>query len=821
MMLGIHVYNFQVLHFNVRNMIRFFMLLICMSIIQVSLYSQTGYQLSGSISTENKSPLTGAVIYLYPIEKASITDAFGNFSFHNLPAGHYKIEVSFIGYKTLSDTITINGHQSYTAQLKVSSLSLQEVVVKDNYAEQRKKEESLNIEIVNEEYLKKNLGGSLMNSLERLPGVSTIDIGSGQSKPVIRGLGFNRVVVVENNIKHEAQQWGADHGLEIDQFAVENIEVIKGPASLKYGSDAIGGIINIKNNKIPAPNTFQGNVDIIGKSNNALVGSSLSLTGRKNWLYAGVRATVLSYGDYRVPADTVVIFPDSYSYKVGLHKRQMRNTAGYEHNYHGTIGIVKDNFQSRILASQTNSKGGFFANAHGLEPREVDSEVHDKSSRDILLPHYEVSHLKILNKTQWRKNDLQIEFDGGFQRNFRQEWSQYTQHGYMPPVFPDTLPFPSELEREFKKDYYSANLNIRYAINDQFSLTAGFNSDYHNNEISGRGFIIPSYQRTSLGGYIVLKYALSNVSSVQAGGRYDYGHVSIHQYNDWFLSPVVEENDTTYHYLKRASATERNFSNFSWSIGYNYNPSNWILKFNAGKSFRMPTAQELAANGINYHYFRYEVGDADLSPETSWQLDAGVEYSKPLFAIGASPFLNYFSNYIYLNPTSEFNQGYQVFYYTQSRVLRYGGEIHAHYQLLKSLTLGIIGEYVYSLQLSGAKEGFTLPFSPPPSAIINLKYQKNKLGFAENPYFSVDYRLTAAQNDIVPPEDPTPGYTLVNIGFGGDVKLKNQKLSVNMQVQNLLNTAYLNHTSYYKLMSIPEQGRNIVLNISIPFGTQL
>jgi iron complex outermembrane receptor protein len=132
-----------------------------------------------------------------------------------------------------------------------------------------------------------------------------------------------------------------------------------------------------------------------------------------------------------------------------------------------------------------------------------------------------------------------------------------------------------------------------------------------------------------------------------------------------------------------------------------------------------------------------------------------------------------------------------------------------------------MGEYVYSLQLSGEKEGYTLPFSPPASAILNLKYQKNKLGFAENAYFSIDYRLTAAQNEVVPPENKTPAYTLVNIGLGGDIRLRNQKLRVSMQVQNLFNKAYLNHTSYYRLMSIPEQGRNIVLNVAIPFTTHL
>ena len=130
-----------------------------------------------------------------------------------------------------------------------------------------------------------------------------------------------------------------------------------------------------------------------------------------------------------------------------------------------------------------------------------------------------------------------------------------------------------------------------------------------------------------------------------------------------------------------------------------------------------------------------------------------------------------------------------------------------------------MGEYVYSRQLSGEKQGYPLPFSPPPSAIINLRYQKSKIGFAENMYFTVDYRITAAQNDIVPPEETTPAYALFNLGIGGDLILKKLKLSVNMQMKNVFDSAYLNHTSFYRLMNVPEPGRNFVLNISFPFAS--
>jgi len=784
-------------------------------------YGQNKYSLKGSVVDENKQPLAGATIYLSPTAKGAFTDANGNYMVKDIIAGIYTIKISFIGYNSIVDTIRITGNKVYNSNLSTSALNLQEVVVTDNYAQTRKKEEPLNIEIVNDDYLKQNLGGSLMNSLERLPGVTTIDIGSGQSKPVIRGLGFNRVVVVENNIKHEAQQWGADHGLEIDQYAIDNVEIIKGPASLMYGSDAMGGVIDMKNKKIPADSTYGGSVDLSGKTNNDFVGTSVSLYGRENWFFADFRATILDYGDYKVPTDSV----DIYSYRAPLYKNHLRNTAGKEQNLHLTFGILKTKFQSRFYISDVNSKNGFFANAHGLEPRNVDTKLHDKSSRDINYPYQSVNHFKVINSSQYNFGKLKLESDIGFQRNFRQEWSQYVSHGYMPATYPSSLNANPDLELQFDKYVYSGNLKLSYKANDKAQFHCGINSDYQDNRIGGRGFIIPAYKQLNLGGYLLGKYAFSQKSIIQMGVRYDFGNIKTQAYSDWFPSPVVSNNDTTYQYLKRADDINRSFSNVSWSFGYNYNAEKWSFKANVGKSFRMPTAKELAANGVNYHNFSYEVGNSELSPEVSYQLDVGLEYNSEKCAIGATPFLNYFTNYIYLNPSAEhdrlYGNGNQVYYYTQCEVLRYGAEIHAHYQLLKSLQVGVIGEYVYSEQQSGEKKGFTLPFSPPTSAILNVKYQKQKITFIENAYVSVDYKLTAPQKNIVPPEETTDGYQVINIGLGGDVKLKNQKVTISLQVQNLLNTKYFNHTSYYRLINVPEPGRNFIINISIPFSGKI
>ncbi len=801
-------------------MSKFAMLLLFAHIVFISGYSQDKYVLSGSIFDENNEVLPGASVQL-STGKGTVADAEGKYMISNIVPGTYEIKVSYIGYKTLIDTVRINGNKIYNIKLLYSPLDLQEVVVTDNYVETRKKEESLNIEITNKEYLQQNLGGSLMKTIERLPGVSTIDIGSGQSKPVIRGLGFNRIVVVENGIKHEGQQWGADHGLEIDQFAVDKLEVIKGPSSLIHGSDALGGVINVKQNSIPVNNSVGGTIDLIGKTNNDLIGTSFSVYGRKNWLFVDLRATLLDYGDYKVPTDSI----DIYSYKAPVHNNQLRNTAGEEKNLHFTIGIIQHNFQSKFFISNVFGKSGFFANAHGLEPRNVDTNVHDKSSRDILFPYQEVNHFKIVNQSQWKKGKFKLESDLGFQRNFRQEWSEYVSHGYIPPVFPDNLDFNADLERQFDKYIYTGNLVTKYSFNEKTTFTVGINASYQDNDIDGRGFIIPAFKQLNTGGFLLVKHKFDNINVLQLGVRYDYGKIKTESYFDWFQSPVVINNDTTYEYLQRAEQLERSFNNISWSVGYNYNQEKVSFKANIGKSFRMPISKELSANGVNYHNFSYEVGDPDSSPEISYQLDLGLEYHMKKFAIGATPFINYFTNYIYLNPSSDYDRlygsGNQVFYYTQSEVFRYGGELHAHYQLLKSIKLGVIGEYVYSEQVSGEKKGFTLPFSPPASAIFNVKYQKQQLKFLENVYLSIDYRMTASQTNIVPPEEITDGYQLINISLGSSIRIKKQSLSISAQVQNLLNTKYFSHTSYYRLINVPEPGRNFVLNISIPFSGKI
>lgn len=799
------------------NMSKYKLLLLCLLIVSISVYGQTGLTIKGTITDENRHPLMGATIILMPSQIGTTTNLDGFFEIGSLRKQAYVLEISFLGYETLRDTLSVGEDCIYNATLKESLVRLNEITVIDKYAEWRKKKETLNMEIVDGNFLKQNIGGSLMKSLERLPGVTSMDIGSGQSKPVIRGLGFNRVVVVENGIKHEAQQWGSDHGLEIDQYAIDNVEVIKGPASLMYGSDAIGGVIAMKNRHVPDENTFGGTIDFTGKTNNDFVGGSASFYFRKEKFFADFRATILDYGDYKVPTNYV----DIYSYRAPLYKHHLRNTAGKEQDFHTSFGYIDRNFQSRFFISNVYSKSGFFANAHGQEPLNVDTELHDHSSRDIQQPYQSVNHFKINNESRFRFGKSTVTLDLGFQQNFRQEKSMYTSHGYMPAVCPDTLGFLPNLEREFDKQVYSANVSYGLQLNERTELKFGSDIEFQKNEIDGRGFIIPAYRQLKPGAFVFGKQQISEHGSVQLGARYDYGHIHTNSYNDWFPTPVITSG-TTMQYLQRTAEFDRSFSCFTWFVGYSFETDHGSIKVNVGKSFRMPIAKELAANGVNYHNYSYEVGNADLSSEESYQFDLGAEFNTKNFAIGITPFVNYFPNYIYLNPTAEhdrlYGSGNQVFYYMQSRVFRTGGELHAHYEPIRNLRFGVVAEYVYSEQLSGEKKGYTLPFSHPTSVLFNVKYSRSQMLFLGNVYLSFDCRMVASQTHIVPPEEPTDGYQTFGISTGGDILIGRQKLILTMQVQNLFDATYFNHTSFYRLINVPESGRNFIVNLTFPFS---
>ncbi|MBZ4192472.1 TonB-dependent receptor [Niabella beijingensis] len=776
------------------------------------------YQLAVNVTDPRHNPVPDAQLRIADHKTHVVTDAGGTGLFKELLPGTYYLHVFREGYQPFTKKIAITTHdRSIVVTLQPEAGLLQEVQVNNTTARQRKNQEQLNLEIIKSDFIQKNLGGSLLQSLERLPGVKTISIGSGQSKPLLRGLGFNRVAVIDGYIKHEGQQWGADHGLEIDQFAVEELEILKGAASFAYGSDAIAGAINIKHPVPPAPRSLGGNVNLIGKTNNALYGGSLELHGRTQKWFGTGRITFQDYADYRVPADSLYV----YDYPVQLYRHHLRNTAGRELNGHLTTGYISGRFKSVFDITNIYNKSGFFANAHGLEPRNVNTAIHDADSRDILMPYQQVNHFKLINRSHFMIHHHVITMAAGYQNNHRREYNHYVTHGYMPAVYPDTMTIPVNLERAFRKNTYSLNAKDMIAFGNH-ELEFGFNSEIQKNTINGWSFLVPAFDQKSIGVFIYDKIHLTDRTLLHGALRYDHTGIRIHDYTDWFPSPVAENGDTSAIHISRAGNTNRDFNSITGSIGINHNRKHLSLKANIGKSYRVPIAKELAANGVNYHYFSYEKGNAALDPEASYQIDASAVLDQNRWQVQLSPFFNYFPNYIYLNPTPDhdylYGAGNQVFEYRQSRVMRYGAELQITYRLLKNLSAEFLGEYLYSRQLSGNKKGYTLPFSPAPTALMNLTFQPIKTAPFHQTYFSVDYRLSAPQNNIVPPEKKTKGFTVLNIQAGTRFIIGKQQARLSLQLQNAFNTRYMVHTSFYRLIGLPEPGRNLILSLKIPFN---
>ena len=781
--------------------LKLFLLVLFLSLLvtDAQVFAQDRYQLSGTVTDEFSHPLAGATVLLQSNAAGTATDRRGRFSLGQLAAGTYVVSVSFTGYRTHTDTINLSSAKDLKIKLCPDVQLLSELTVPGQASLSVRTLPALPVTVVDRSFISTHASGSLMQTLSRLPGVGSMDIGSGQSKPVIRGMGFNRVVVAENGVKHEAQEWGADHGLEIDQFNIDHVEVLKGPASLMYGSNAIGGVIDLKINDTPSENSTGGKAMLNLQSNNGHAGTSLQFYKRYQRFYYKAHLTMADYADYRVPTDTITYM----TYRIGLLNNRLRNTAGRERVGSVTLGYLTDFFSTHLRVMNNYSRSGFFANAHGLEIRNSGID-YDASNRDIDLPSQGVNHLKVLSNSIWLIKDYKLNLDMAYQHNHRKEFSEAVAHGYMP------LP-PDSLEREYDKKTTSANLRVSFPKHNIHQLNAGISAEYQQNRIGGWGFLLPEFKQSAVGAYVFDNMQFSDKYSVNWGLRYDFGALQTDDWYDWFLSPDALGNQV---FVQRAAELQRSYSSFSWGTGAVGKWNDLVLKVNAGKSFRMPTAKELSSNGINYHMYRFERGDSTLKPEESYQLDMSLEYQPRGWNFHLSPFVNYFPNYIYLNPTPAYVQAQQIYNYSQSRVFRTGAELIVGYEISKTLNLTFDAEYVFARQLSGAKRGYTLPFSPPLTSNLELNFSPEIRGFTK-PFLGVLMKTVLSQNDIVPPEKKTPGYVLFGLNAGAIISLKKHELNLNLRMDNVLNTKYYDHTSFYRLIEVPGKGWNIAINIEI------
>lgn len=760
-------------------------------------------EIYGTVTNQQGEPLPGATIFLHELNTGVTTNEAGHFRIQKLQPGRYHLHVTFIGYAPAgADVLLSRQNRQIDFSLKPSTLELSEVFVEANPFRTGPLEQSLSIETISRDFLEKYSTGTFAGTLEKLPGITAIKTGVGIAKPVVRGLSFNRVIVNDRGIKQEGQQWGADHGLEIDQFEPERVEIIKGPGSLLYGSDGMGGIINIRPAPLLQNGEMKGSVLGIYKQNNHLLGTSVMAEGNRNDFVFRLRGSLQDFGDYRIPAESFTY----NGFALPVYEQRLKNTAGQELNLTAMAGLKKEWGFATLTFSSFNQEAGLFPGAMGI-PRTYQLR-HDGDYRNTDLPRQETQHNKvILNTSINLGNNDWVEADLGYQQNWRQERSLPHAHGRGPEP---------EGTKALGLRLHTWSGNVKYHTQHFTGLNAiyGVQAQWQRNERSGFEFLLPDFTSASLGAYSYYEWSLRPDFTLSGGLRFDYGRRQIDEYEE----AVWQDTETIIGYRKRTFNIDRDFQNLSGALGLSwYTSEKFNAKLNLGSSFRIPTAPELSANGVHHGTFRHEMGDSLLVTERGYQLDLGFSWKSEDWLLSLSPFFNYFNDFIYLSPTTQFSnlpEGGQLFRYRQNNAVFTGGELSADVHLLRHLHLAAGAEYVWNYNLDTR---LPLPLTPPFSAFVEVEYSWQNLWKALEE-LSVGARAAqfAAQNRIDRGEFVTPGYFLADLQVQANWKFGQQPLTLRLAVQNLTGTRYMNHLSRYRLLNLPEQGRNFTASVQIP-----
>jgi iron complex outermembrane receptor protein len=712
-------------------------------------------KISGTITNKENQPLKGVAIFVPDLHKSSSTDENGNYSINNLPLGNIRIAFSALGFGTQNKTIAVqNGENKLDLILEATAFQMDEVIVATAF----NKLQSQNVMKVEHESIKElqqKGTATLIEGLASIPGVSQVSTGTSIGKPVIRGLSGNRVLVYSQGVRVENQQFGDEHGLGLNDSGVESVEVIKGPASLLYGSDALGGVLYFNPEKFAKTNTFQGDFSQNLFSNTLGSNSALGLkTSTENWKF-------LVRGSYNVHSD----------YKISDGNR-VTNTRYNEQDFKTGIGYSNSRFSS-VLRYNFNKLD------LGIPENGVAEQT---TNYNTAYPKQGVfNHLLSLNSTVFMKNS-KLDIDLGYISNDRSEFEDS-----------DIAILHMKLK--------TLNYDLKYHLPKIGNMESifGIQGMHQTNLNSGVEFLIPNATTNDFGVFGTANYEW-NSNVFQAGIRFDNRNISSESYG-------ISGEEGSF------EAINKKYNSINGSLGYKTNLSNNLtLRLNFASGFRAPNLAELTSNGVHEGTNRYEIGNSTLKTEQNVQTDLNLEYKNSHFEFFVNGFYNHINNYIYTNPSGIIIAGNDVYNYIQNNAKLYGGEIglHFHPHPLDWLHFESSFETV-----TGKKQnGDYLPLIPANNWNNALRAEFVIKNWLKEGFATLNVSNTFNQNNVSGFETKSNGYTLVNLGIGGNLKLGEIAFNIHLNGNNLLNKSYIAHLSRLKTDGIPNIGRNIVLGIN-------
>lgn len=735
--------------------------------------------------------LEDATVLLTKHSDAHLTDKKGTVVFDTLQAGHYHLACTFIGYHSYEKVIVLSANQTVTILLCPESYHLHETIV-EGKKEDGQSSYSLQANAqLSHQQIERMRGQNLGELLKNVNGVTTLNTGPGIAKPVLRGLHSNRLVTLNNGVKQEEQQWGGEHAPAIDPFAVSGVEVIKGAASVEYGPEAIGGAIRLVPVAYRKSIGIDGELALQGFSNNKQGVASLMLQGthlKKQQLSWRAQGSLRKAGDSRAP-DYVI-----------------SNTGFDEQNGSVTLAYSLKKFQIETFMSVFNSTIGIMRAAHIGSSTDLENAINSEQPLIIKPFTYEIGkpYQQVWHETQNIKLSYQVSTVGKIwlqssrQLNSRQEydlgvsWNPQSETNTKPAYDLTLTTFTNDAVFEHRK-WKNLTGKMGGSWMHQSNYSAGTQKP-----------LIPNFIADTYGIFFFEKW-LKGRWVAELGSRYDYRSQTIYVRNA--QNEIVTQNRS----YQRATAIIGGGYSFTEKLTVNSTFSS---------AWRPPSVNELYSNGLHNGTATYEIGDSNLIPERSYNLDITLKFHHLKWAVEASIFRNTIYDFIYQlpvqPPTITLRGTFPTFQFTQTDVVMQGAEVNFSY-LLTTHWLGTAAlSYLHADDVTNDEPLILMPAN---RSKVGIQYQTNAVWKVEQFFAELNWQYVAEQKRVPPNQDykaPPPAYQLFDINMGFRIPFYKQHINVSASVKNVFNVSYRDYLNRFRYFS-DEAGRNFVLRLTIPF----
>ena len=765
--------------------------------------------------------LPGVIVYLPQLKLGALSDSIGEYMIPYVPKGTYSVEARSLSYTHEVKQVTLNGITTLNFALNATTTVSREVIITALGNTTNIHRTPAPVTMVPHSIMVQESSTNIVDAISKQPGITAITTGPGVSKPEINGLGYNRVLTLLDGVRQEDFQWGDEHGILIDPYAVYDAEIIRGPASLQYGANAVAGVVSFKSQPYPQSGKLQGSVNSEYQTNNGLIGNSLDIGGNHNGFVWDIRASQELAHSYSDPKDGYVLgtafIQNNARVVLALYKKwgSTRLTLSILHKQ---IEIPDGNRDSSTrqfefdTPQQIPGKGAPQYYAGGPLKGQLipgTGQVFPNLS-NFLSYNPDISSYQVLdhNLISWQNKintaNGRILADIGFTMSKRQE----IDTGVIAEENMTVKDIPYSLKYQTESD--SSGLKLTIGMNGMYEMMQNGSEPPY--PYIG-DFEIPDYSIFDAGGFCIVQKEYRHLT-LSGGLRYDsrFMNGKPMYLSNYFLPEQREVSAGTPGAWIQFLPFNRKFAGLSGSIGATYQlPENYYIKLNLAKSFRAPAINELTSNEVNPGGNLYELGDRNLKPEDGYQVDLAIgNYGKD-YTFELDGFCNYIDNFIFSDRMTNSHGGdttalgKSIFQYKANTAIIAGVAAYFNIHPVNAkwfyFTNGFT--YIYSYLPGQTDSTRHIPWTPAPrftsEVKINLFYLQNKR--LRNSYVKLGLAKYWAQNDIYSAyytELPSFAYTLLNAGIGTSlVNRKTSKVicSFYINITNLLNTAYIDHTS--------------------------